>query len=73
MAHPSDLTVRQALLFHGVSEAGAFQFMQGQIVTDAADREALQVLMWRLVVQYGNAWSQLTPYHYSKSKGQRVR
>lgn len=65
--HPMDHVLKQALLEYGVSDAGAFQFMQEQNVTDVNDRHALRVLLWRFTVGR-RADNVLPPYEYSKVK-----
>jgi len=66
--HGMDDVLRSFLLRYGVSEAGAWQFMQEQVVISAEDRHALRVLLWRVAVNRSSDAPEYSEYNYSKVK-----
>lgn len=72
ITHGLDSVLKDVLLKYNVTAAGAFEFMQEQVVTSPADRHALRALMWQFAVSM-TANATLPPYNYSKMNGRDPR
>ena len=70
--HALDDVLKTILVDHDVSQQGAFEFMQEQVVTSPSDRHALRALMWRFAVSV-RADTVLPPYNSSKMRGRNPR